>query len=136
MSTEDYRLAYLLKRAFYGLSELTEAALAPLGIDGREFAVLHVLGKQQPLSQQDSARQLKVDRTTMVALVDGLEEKRLVARHPDPADRRRNIVELTMSGRETLQAATKAADEAEGRFLDPLSESDVEKLRAVLRELL
>jgi DNA-binding MarR family transcriptional regulator len=61
--------------------------------------VLSVLRADHPLSQQEVAEQLGVDRTTMVALVDALESKGLVERHRNAADRRKNIVQLTSAGR-------------------------------------
>lgn len=72
------RLGYLLKHANLRLSELVGAALAPYGIDGREFAVLALLDSPVPMSQLDAARRLGIDRTTMVAMVDALERKDLV----------------------------------------------------------
>jgi len=96
------RLGYLLKHAYLALADASAEALAPLGIDGRELAVLAVLAAHDPLSQLEVAGRLGVDRTTMVALVDTLETKQLVARRRSPHDRRRNIVELTATGREVL----------------------------------
>jgi DNA-binding MarR family transcriptional regulator len=73
-----------------------------------------------------------VDRTTMVALLDALERKGLVARRPDPADRRRNVVELTSGGRKTLRRATRASDQAEARLLAGLDDAEATQLRALL----
>src|SRR6266540_2827611 len=98
-------LGYLLKHAWLRAQEVTGPALAPYGIGGRELAVLLVLAEGESLSQQQAAGRLEVDRTTMVALLDELQAKGLVARRPHPKDRRRNIVELTGKGRETLGAA-------------------------------
>src|SRR6266704_7192861 len=81
------RLGYLLKHAQLRLAELTSSAMAPFGISGRECAVLIVIDDRAPLSQQEVARRLAVDRTTMVALIDDLESKGLVQRRPDPDDR-------------------------------------------------
>ncbi|TDE02595.1 MarR family winged helix-turn-helix transcriptional regulator [Jiangella asiatica] len=120
MSNHRERLGYLLKHAYLAYTALIEQVLAPYGIEGREFAVLLVFDDAVPLSQQEAARRLTIDRTTMVAFVDALESKRLVERRPDPADRRRNIVSLTDDGRRLLAEATTAADEAERRFLAPL----------------
>jgi DNA-binding MarR family transcriptional regulator len=129
------RLGYLLKHARLRLGELTAAALAPYGLDGRELAVLLVLASGEPASQQEAARRLDIDRTTMVALVDALEAKGLVARHPHAADRRKNVVELTAGGSVTLRAATRASDEAERRFLAPLTGPAVEQLKDALYSL-
>lgn len=130
------RLGYLLKHAYLSYSGLSAAALAPSGIDGRELAALTLLRSSAPLSQQDVARRLGIDRTTMVALIDGLERKNLVQRHPDPGDRRRNIAALTAAGRATVTEATRAADEAERRFLEPLGEDGGQCFKDALRSLL
>jgi DNA-binding MarR family transcriptional regulator len=129
------RLGYLLKHAQLRLGELTMAALAPYGITGRELAVLLSLAGGEPASQQEAAHRLGVDRTTMVALLDALEAKGLVTRHPHAGDRRRNVVELTPAGKRTLRAATEASDAAEQRFLAPLTEPAGRQLRAALQAL-
>src|SRR5690349_8048710 len=109
MSTDELtlRLGYLFKHAHARLTELTAETLRPYGITGRELAVLIVLAGQGPASQQEAAGRLGIDRTTMVSFVDGLEAKGLVARRPDPTDRRRNVVVLTDAGKHTLRQARK-----------------------------
>ena len=129
------RLGYLLKHARLRLSELAGAALAPYGLDGRELAVLLVLDSGEPASQQEAARRLDVDRTTMVALVDALEGKGLVTRHPHAQDRRKNVVELAPAGGATLRAATQASDDAERRFLAPLTGPAIQQLKDALYTL-
>ena len=129
------RLSYLLKHARLQLSELTAKALMPYGIEGRELAVLLVLADREPASQQQAALRLGIDRTTMVALLDALEDKGLVSRHPDPDDRRRNVVELTGAGQDILRRAVKASDDAERAFLAPLSERAAEQLRESLHTI-
>jgi DNA-binding MarR family transcriptional regulator len=117
------RLGYLLKHAQQRLVQASAPAMAPFGIDGRELAVLTVLAAGAPLSQQQAADRLGVDRTTMVALVDGLEAKELVERHRSPQDRRRNIVQPTVAGRNCLRDAARARDKVEREFLAPLGDS-------------
>jgi DNA-binding MarR family transcriptional regulator len=129
------RLGYLLKHANLRFADLSSAALAPYGIDGRELAVLVSLDEQDPLSQREAARRLGIDRTTMVALVDKLEGKGLAERRRHADDRRRNLVALTAAGRETLRLASVAAEDAERRFLEPLSEAEARRFRNALRRL-
>ena len=129
------RLGYLFKHAQLRLGELTAEALAPHGVTGRELAVLIVLASRGPASQQEAAGRLGIDRTTMVAFLDDLEDRGLVTRRPGPADRRRNVVVLTPAGEDTLRRARKAGEEAERRFLAPLSGSAAEQLRRALRKL-
>jgi DNA-binding MarR family transcriptional regulator len=118
-----HRLGYLLKHAHQRLLLTAGPAMAPFGIDGRELAVLTVLGADLPLSQQDAAARLGIDRTTMVAMVDALEGKGMVERHRSPADRRKNVVQLTAGGRDCLRAAGPARDAAERAFLAPLGDA-------------
>jgi DNA-binding MarR family transcriptional regulator len=129
------RLGYLLKHAQLRMAELSGEALAPCGINGRELGVLLVLAGREPSSQQQAAQRLGIDRTTMVALLDELQAKGLVSRHPDEEDRRRNVVELTEAGRDTLMRAQAASDEAEREFLAPLSSRAAQQLRDSLRTL-
>ncbi|WUH88997.1 MarR family transcriptional regulator [Streptomyces sp. NBC_00433] len=127
------RLGHLMKHAQLRLTELSAEALAPFGVTGRELAVLLVLAGQEAASQQQAAGRLGVDRTTMVAFLDALEGRGLVARRPDPDDRRRNVVVLTVKGADTLRQATEASDAAERRFLAPLSAPDAARFRAALQ---
>jgi DNA-binding MarR family transcriptional regulator len=129
------RLAYLLKHAQLRLSELTAEALASHSVDGRELGVLLVLADGGPKSQQQAAQRLGIDRTTMVAMLDALEGKGLVSRHPDVDDRRRNVVELTDAGQDALRRAVEASDAAEHEFLALLSAQDARQLRASLRTI-
>jgi DNA-binding MarR family transcriptional regulator len=129
------RLGYLLKHAQLQLAELTATAMAPFGITGRQLAVLIAVDSQAPLSQQEVAHRLGVDRTTMVLLIDELENKRLVQRRRDPDDRRKNVVVLTDAGRTTLREASRASDEAERLFLGSLSGDEAAQLRHALRAI-
>jgi DNA-binding MarR family transcriptional regulator len=117
------------------LAALHEELLAPTGINAGELSVLLLLDAREPESQQQVAQRLGVDRTTMVALIDALESKDLVARRPDPADRRRNVIELTDTGRRTLRRATHASDRAEQRLLTQLDDAERDQLRSLLRRV-
>jgi DNA-binding MarR family transcriptional regulator len=130
------RLVFLLKHAQLRVAELASPGLANLGVDGREFAVLALFSADGPLSQQQAAERLAIDRTTMVALVDSLERAGLVERQRHPADRRKNTVALTERGAATLQAGERVVEDAERRFLAPLPADASRALRAALRELI
>jgi DNA-binding MarR family transcriptional regulator len=129
------RLAYLLKHAGLRMEQLNMAALAPFGIDGRELGILLVIASHEPGSQQQAAQRLGIDRTSMVARLDALEAKGLVSRHPHAHDRRRNVVELTDAGRDTVRRATKATERAEAALLASLTQREAERLREALQAI-
>lgn len=138
MSTDrpDAHLGYLLKHVQLRFFELSATALEPLGINGREAAVLRVIADRSPVSQGEVARAMNVDRTTMVALIDDLQGKALVRRRQDPEDRRKNAVELTDAGRDSVRQAAGAVERAERDFLSPLSAAEATQFRKILRALL
>jgi DNA-binding MarR family transcriptional regulator len=135
VSSAGSRLGYLFKHAQMRMAQLNSEALAPLEINGRELAVLLTLADHEPASQQQAAERLGVDRTTMVALLDGLEAKGLVTRRPQAGDRRRNVVELTGKGQDTLERGVRASDEAERVLLSPLTPEERPVLRRMLRAI-
>jgi DNA-binding MarR family transcriptional regulator len=126
------RLGYLFKHAERRMEELNREALAPFGIDARELGILLVIASHDPGSQQQAAQRLGIDRTSMVARIDALEDKGLVARRPHPEDRRRNVVELTDTGRATVRQATEASEGAEAAMLASLTPKEAEGLREAL----
>jgi DNA-binding MarR family transcriptional regulator len=132
----EARLGYLLKHARSGLQTISEPALAVIDLDGRQFAVLSVIGEQGPMAQQRVSETLRVDRTTIVALVDELERKGFVERKRDPGDRRAYAVEITPKGARTLQRARTVVDAAEVEFTAALSAAERRQLRELLAKLM
>ncbi|MEV6878908.1 MarR family transcriptional regulator [Amycolatopsis sp. NPDC051128] len=129
------RLGYLLKHAQLRLAELAEPLYEPLGVTGRQLALLTLFGEGPAQSQQDGAARLGVDRTTMVALVDELEAKGLVRREVAPGDRRKRLVTLTAEGERVREAGAEVTRRAEALLLEPLAGDDAERLRAALRRI-
>jgi DNA-binding MarR family transcriptional regulator len=130
------RLGYLLGRAHLAHREVAERALGPVGLGVKEFGALSVLVQEGPLSQQRLGERQGVDRTTMVAVVDGLERAKLVERRRDPSDRRAYSLHATPKGRRVRERAVKAAERAEDEFLAPLPLADRRRLKQLLRTLL
>jgi DNA-binding MarR family transcriptional regulator len=129
------RLGFLLKHTQLALGSILEPALAPLGLDGREFAILAVLASEGPRSQQRLGERMRVDRTTMVALVDELERKGLVERRRDAADRRAYAIQITAKGNRTLERARRVVEDAEDEILAPLSDAERGRFRQMLAKL-
>jgi DNA-binding MarR family transcriptional regulator len=129
-------LAYLLKHAHLALEQRTQAALADLGMTGRDLGVLRVIAGGEAESQQEVAAVLGVDRTSMVALLDALERRGIVARRASERDRRRNVVELTDDGWDVFRRAENRYGEAERAFTSILGDAGAAGLRRTLRTVL
>jgi DNA-binding MarR family transcriptional regulator len=132
----DEVLGYLLKHAHLALEQRTDAALADLGLTARDLGVLRVIAGGEARSQQEVATVLGVDRTSMVALLDALESRGIVARRPSERDRRRNAVDLTREGRSLFQRAEQRSTEAELAFTAVLGDAGGAELRRALKAAL
>lgn len=136
MRSHDDVLGYLIKHAHLELEKQTDAALAELGVTSRDLGALRVIAGGEAASQQDVARVLGVDRTSMVALLDALEGQGIIARRPSEHDRRRNVVELTDAGHQLFNRAESAALVVEQNFTTHLGARRATQLRQSLRTLL
>jgi MarR family transcriptional regulator, lower aerobic nicotinate degradation pathway regulator len=110
--------------------------LGELGLGNRPFFVLAGVEQGAPISQQDLSRALSIDPTTMVALVDELEQGGFVQRTRNARDRRRYDVTLTAAGAKALAAAQQAMNEVEEEFFSPLSDAERRRYHVYLEKLL
>jgi DNA-binding MarR family transcriptional regulator len=110
--------------------------LSELGLGNRPFFVLAGIAHQAPISQQDLSRALSIDPTTMVALVDELEQGGFVQRTRNPRDRRRYDVTMTESGAAALATALQAMEDVEEEFFSPLSDAERRRYHVYLEKLL
>jgi DNA-binding MarR family transcriptional regulator len=109
--------------------------LSELRLGNRPFFVLAGIEHAAPISQQELSRALSVDPTTMVALVDELEQGGFVQRTRNARDRRRYDLSLTDAGAKALAAAQKAMDEVEEEFFSPLTDSERRRYHVYLEKL-
>jgi DNA-binding MarR family transcriptional regulator len=103
-----------------------------------EFDVLAALrraGRPYVLSPGQLLAQTMVTSGTMTNRVDRLEDRGLVQRMPDPADRRGVHVRLTPRGKERVDAALADLLSREQELLSALSQPDQESLSGLLRRL-
>jgi DNA-binding MarR family transcriptional regulator len=115
---------------------LVGESLAQEGVGRQHFAVLTSLAEQGAASQAALGRRLWIDRSDLHALMTELERDGLIARVRDPADRRRNIVTLTASGKALLKRLDKRVDAAQTALLEPLSAAERRELVRLLDRVL
>jgi DNA-binding MarR family transcriptional regulator len=118
-----------------GLRRRFATTLEPWGLTPHESRALRVVGQHEPTRPGVVAQHLRIAPRSVTDVVDSLEERGLVARAPDPSDRRATIVSLTARGRTVLDEldAARRADH-ESYFAD-LSERDRETLTRILGRL-
>lgn len=73
------------------------------GLAGRELDLIALICAGGPTSVKSLVADLALPRSTMTAIVDRLEERGLVLRHPNPEDRRSIILEATPKAHEAFE---------------------------------
>jgi MarR family transcriptional regulator, 2-MHQ and catechol-resistance regulon repressor len=68
------------------------------GLTITQSYVLHILIQRGPLTLNELAAEMHLDKSTLSRMVDGLEGKQAVRRTANPADDRSTLIEATRSG--------------------------------------
>jgi DNA-binding MarR family transcriptional regulator len=106
--------------------------LAVLEITPAHAGLLRVIAAADGASQQQVAHTLGMFASRMVALVDELQERKLVERLANPADRRTYSLALTAEGRHVLEAVGRVAREHQDVLLAALTKAERDTLAELL----
>lgn len=139
----DSRLQELYRRPGFMIRRCHQIAVATFADECREFdltttqyGILYVLSKQSGIDQISLARLLGLDRSTTGMVVARLEERLLLRRAVDQADKRKRLLELTPAGEKLLARAQPVVRRAQERLLAPFSEPERELLVTLLDRLI
>jgi DNA-binding MarR family transcriptional regulator len=79
---------------------------------------------------------LGVTKQAAIKVVDEMEQRGFVERHPDAADRRAKVIRLTDKARRVRRTALRASTRLEAELVQDLGAADVAAMRRVLLRLL
>ena len=128
-------LGYLLSWAGRRTAHHFALTLEPLGLRPPHFGVMTLVEANPGLTQSELVAKALIDPSSMVAVIDELEELGLAERRAHPSDRRKHPIHLTAKGRRTLERAREAAVEMVEEMLAPLDAGERDTLRVLLRKL-
>lgn len=109
-------------------------AFAAVGARPYHYRLLAALEHDGPMSQTELAWLTGIDPADIVAALDELTIR--VSRAKDPADRRRNVVALTLAGRRHLDELEVVVRDVQASVLAPLTDDEQAELRRLLKKLL
>ncbi|WP_306320930.1 MULTISPECIES: MarR family winged helix-turn-helix transcriptional regulator [unclassified Streptomyces] len=100
------------------------------------YVVLLALGEESPVRSQNAlAQAIGADKTRIIGVLDDLQARGLIARRPDPDDRRTRLLSLTPVGRRLRDTAQADIQRQEDRLLAHLPEADREPFLRSLQAL-
>jgi DNA-binding MarR family transcriptional regulator len=100
-----------------------------------QYAILCAIADQPGIDQASAGAVAAIDKATLATVMLRLEQRGLVSRTVDQADRRRRLPELTEAGRDRLREAAHAANTVNQALLSRLEPQEGEQLRALLAKL-
>lgn len=131
-ASREYAIGFLVNRVAEHMKCTATSVLAPLGIGPKEYGCLLLVADSGPLTQRDLGARRRIDRSTVVEIVDRLEQRGLVVRAQAPGDRRCHQITITDQGRIVLADATGLMGQLEARWLTPLKAGEQTRLRQLM----
>jgi MarR family transcriptional regulator, lower aerobic nicotinate degradation pathway regulator len=131
------RPTWLISRAYARATGLLQEGFAQGGdgLRGYHYRLLAALDEGGPASQAALGRGTGIDRSDVTAALVELEERGLVQRDVNQADRRRNVVSITAAGARRLEVLDVVVDEIQERMLAPLSEGERRQFITLMRRI-
>ena len=120
------------------LDDLADQALAPHGLERAEFDVLVTVLRSGPAGETTPTRltwDLDISSGGLTKRLIRLEQRGLITRRIDPADRRSLLVALTPAGRTLTEAAVGTHTRAVAGLVAALPEADRRRLADLLRTI-
>jgi MarR family transcriptional regulator, lower aerobic nicotinate degradation pathway regulator len=130
------QIGYLLSKAHLRVHTRANEVLEPLGLTVKHYGLLTLLVHEGSVSQGRLGEVMKIDRTTMVALIDDLERAGHVDRTRNPEDRRAYALAATAPGKRVQRKAATLMKQVYAETLSPLSPAERSDLQRMLRAII
>ncbi|NVB81316.1 MAG: MarR family transcriptional regulator [Kofleriaceae bacterium] len=121
----------------HALDVRSKRMMQTIGVTGPQRLVIRIVGQRPGQTASEIASILGKHPSTLTGVLARLEERDLIAREIDPADRRRSRFKLTTGGKKIDRQNRGTVEAATRRALGRVSAADVQKtldLVAVLVE--
>jgi DNA-binding MarR family transcriptional regulator len=126
-------IANRMRRADRAVMHTYDAALRPFGLKMTQFTLLVALRLKEPVTIQDLAKAMVMDRTTLTRNLAALTRQDMVRVTPGE-DRRTRVVELTSAGHAALARAFPEWRKAQARVRRKLGADRSDRLVRALAE--
>ena len=110
--------------------------VAPFGITTVQYAALAAIAAHDDIDATRLAAMIALDRSTVGAVLERLEDKEIISRHFASGNKRIKRLRVTARGRDLLVKADGAVHRSQDRFLDVLDPAERATLEGLLEKLI
>jgi len=128
-------LGYNARRAALSVIEVFLQRMAVYDLRPVDFSVLSLITHNPGITSKQLSNSLNIWAPNLVAMVNGLEKKGMIKRHPHPNDGRAMGLHLTDSGLDIMRQAEKTASELEVASTPNLSPTERKTLLRLLKKV-
>ena len=128
-------LGYHLRRAQASVFDDFMNVMADNQITPGQFGVLTLIDANPGLNQSTLAKTIGIGRSTMVAVIDGLEKRQLVERRKSPEDKRSYALTMTPKGNALMKEVNPKVQNHEQKIVAGLSDEEVKTLSNLLSRM-
>lgn len=108
---------------------------AHLDLTQKQVSVLWLVDDHPGIAQTDLSKRLRMDRATIMAIVNRLQDRKLLRRGKSPDDKRRQTLALLPKGKKVLEEAKEAIREHEAWLQSRFTKAEVKRLVELLRRI-
>ena len=131
----ELRILQSLRRIIRAVDIHSHKLSSRHNVTGPQLGCLVAIQEEGPLTSAQLAKKVYLSPSTLVGIVDRLEEKKLVQRRRDASDRRRVHISITPSGEELVAAAPSLLQETLSSALKELPEIEQVSITLALEKL-
>jgi len=128
-------VGFMLSQLGFETASRFGGLMSEVELEPRQFALMRAIASAEGHSQNEVGDVLHIPPSSMVAVIDHLEERGLVERRTHPTDRRSRLLYMTPKGKKILDHATELAMELEKTICQNISPRQRETLLKLLTQV-
>ncbi len=130
-------LAYLLRSIVMKTKRRADGFVAQYGLTAQQGRTIDYIAshEQAGVIQQDMARLFGLQKATITALLQGLEQKGYITRRLSPTDDRKKMLYVLPKGKKLIDEFARAAQQVERELVKSLTKQETQTLLGLLRKI-
>lgn len=126
---------YWIGLTAHGIERVVNSELAPHGITFRQVQVLACIALKEERSQIDLAEDLRIEPSTLVRVLDSMEKKELIERHPAPDDRRKKLIRAGTKVKPIWETIVGCGEGVRRQAIKGISTRELDSLKVTLEKI-